>query len=357
MQHEVAVIGGGPAGCAAALTLRSIGCSVILIATSSQKQRPTETAVPGLAPTLRSLDASEALAACEPCYGIVSAWGRQAAAFEPAITNPHGHAWFVHRSRFDTILHNLVRNHGIEWIDGEVYKMACNQEGAILFTDAGRIHTRSVIIATGSPPSAARLTGQKVIHLDSMVAFWAQLSAPLEQRLLLVESAEQGWWYLCPADGPGAIACFMTDPASARSLLVSDPSRWNRLFLATELAKELNTTPEAKSVSVALTGLAALPIKTGPHWAAVGDAAARLDPLGSSGTITALESGQRAACALADALRGNTSGLDLYARWSSGLFEEFVRQRRHQYKAETHKRSTAFWSRRATLSDSRSVAA
>ena len=51
-------------------------------------------------------------------------------------------------------------------------------------------------------------------------------------------------------------------------------------------------------MNVALTGLAALPQNHGPRWIAVGDAAAKLDPLGSAGTATALDSGQRTANAI-----------------------------------------------------------
>jgi flavin-dependent dehydrogenase len=97
---------------------------------------------------------------------------------------------------------------------------------------------------------------------------------------------------------------------------------------------------------VALTGLAALPEKCGIRWIAVGDAAAKLDPLASSGTAAALDSGQRAAHAVADALQGDTAGLDRYARWSAGLVTEFARQRRQQYQYEARRQENAFWSRR-----------
>jgi hypothetical protein len=51
-----------------------------------------------------------------------------------------------------------------------------------------------------------------------MIAFWAHLPNRYEERLLRVQPTDSGWWYLCPADGPGAVACFVTDPAAARKL-------------------------------------------------------------------------------------------------------------------------------------------
>jgi flavin-dependent dehydrogenase len=89
-----------------------------------------------------------------------------------------------------------------------------------------------------------------------------------------------------------------------------------------------------------------LPEKHGPHWIAVGDAVVKLDPLGSSGTATALDSGLRAAHAVADALLGSGTDLDRYGRWSTGLVEEFTRQRRQQYAIEALTRKDGFWPRR-----------
>jgi flavin-dependent dehydrogenase len=346
MPHEVIIVGGGPAACAAALSLSAIGLSVCVIASANLKKRPTETVVPALPQLLRSLDARVALAACEPCFGIVSAWGRQSPAFRPAIANPYGHAWFVHRDRFDAALQEIARKRGVDWINGEAQNMVDGNDGALVSTATRRMHARWIIVATGSPASAARLTGQKVIRLDSMVAFWAKLSVPFENRLLFVEPAEQGWWYLGPADGPGAIACFMTDAASARTLAPSRPTAWNVLFQATRLFQQLHGEPYAEQVFVALSGLAALPEKHGTHWIAVGDAAASLDPLGSSGTATALDSGRRAAHAIADFLKGNNGALDRYSLWGTRLVKEFAMQRRQQYEGEARMRGHVFWRER-----------
>src|SRR5207249_616338 len=129
MQGDVAIIGGGPAGCAAALALLHRNISVAVIAAPNHKQRPTETASPALRQLFRSLDASEALAGCEPCYGILSAWGRQSPALEPAIANPNGHAWFIHRARFDACLQNAVRERGAKWIAEEARHLATDADG------------------------------------------------------------------------------------------------------------------------------------------------------------------------------------------------------------------------------------
>src|SRR5438045_5646388 len=101
---DVAVVGGGPAGCAAALTLRASGIATTVIASRRPREKPTETAVPQLRHLLHSLGAGDALIASEPCYGIESSWGAVRPVLRPSISDPSGHAWFIHRARFDASL-------------------------------------------------------------------------------------------------------------------------------------------------------------------------------------------------------------------------------------------------------------
>src|ERR1700732_5099854 len=98
---DVAVVGSGPAGCAAALTLETSGVATTISASPRPREKPTETAVPRLQQLLQSLGAGEALAACEPCYGIESSWGALDPVQRPSILDPSGNAWFIHRDRFD----------------------------------------------------------------------------------------------------------------------------------------------------------------------------------------------------------------------------------------------------------------
>jgi flavin-dependent dehydrogenase len=318
----------------------------VLITAPKHQEKPTETAVPALPVLLRSLGAAEALNACEPCHGIVSAWGRNTPAFQPGILNPSGHAWFIHRARFDSCLQTAARKNGAAWMKEEAQNVDFDRHGVSIATTGQAVRARWLVFASGTPALPARITQQTPSRMDSMIAFWARLQSQLSERLLFVEPADRGWWYLCPADGPGAIACFVTDPLSARCLSPSQSPAWHQLFQATRLSQQLQGEPFAKQIHVALTGLAALPQTHGSRWVAVGDAAAKLDPLGSSGIATALDSAQRAAHAVADAFQGDTASLDKYSHWSAGLVAEFARQRQQQYGYEARRQDNHFWSRR-----------
>jgi hypothetical protein len=168
----------------------------------------------------------------------------------------------------------------------------------------------------------------------------------MTERLLRIEMADFGWWYMCPGDSAGAFACCVTDAPYARATGIAKAALWNDRFRATAIFQQLGGTTSANAINTVSASTASLPLKHGLHWLAVGDAAVKLDPLGSSGSIIALDSGQRAAGAVADALNGNAAGIEKYQLWSDGLVEAFVRQRRQHYASEAQKRADGFWSRR-----------
>ena len=346
MDFDAAIVGGGPAGCAAALTLRSIGHSATVVSDPYGKEKPTETSTPQLNWLLKELGADSALAACEPCFGISAAWGESSPQIRPAITNPFGNAWFVHRTRFDLLLQNAVRQAGAEWISAHVDNISFDPQGVSITTTRETIRARWFILASGSPSWTARITMQKQVVLDSLVGFWAHLPRSLNARTLFVEATEKGWWYVAPGDGQGTIGCFVTDGQSVRLLTLSQPANWNELFQSTRICKQLALEISAQSINKAFVGLSTLPQKFGTNWIVAGDAAVKLDPIGSSGLATALASGQRAAKAVSDALKGNHEKLIAYEKWSNALFKEFVRQREQHYEIEAKRRPSDFWTRR-----------
>jgi 2-polyprenyl-6-methoxyphenol hydroxylase-like FAD-dependent oxidoreductase len=345
---DVLIVGGGPAGCGAALALANFGIVTAIVAAPKTTVKPTETALPALAGMLRSLNAESALAACEPCFGISSSWGRPKPVLRPSIIDPHGHAWFVHRERFDAALRNSVLRSDTLWFEGVAESVQFTNSHVTVITAEKQIRAKWLIIANGSPAWAAQVTGQTVVKHDSLIALWGRLPKAKTERFLFLEPSEFGWWYLVPDDGPGTIACFMTDPTLARNLEAADVSKWNGLFRETSLARNCGETAASEQVIAASTGLMSLARFRGERWIAIGDAAAKLDPLGSGGTMTAMDGGRRAGRALMSALQGNTSGLQDYERWVTNLVNEFSRQRRQQYHLEFANQSSGFWERRST---------
>lgn len=348
MDADVVIVGGGPAGCAAAISLRAKGHSVVVLAAPEQREKPTETAAPALKDMLRTLGADTALSSCEPCFGFSSNWGRASPVLQPSLLNPFGHPWFIHRGRFDPELRRIAQDKGTVWLEATASSADFSDHGIAVETAGGTtVNARWLIAATGTPSWPARMTNQKVSLIDSLIAFWASIPTeePLE-RLLFLEATASGWWYLCPGHGPTAVACFVTDPESARELRPSHTKEWGDQFKATALFNRARRGAAPTEIHAVPVNMMTLPEITGNRWIAVGDATAKLDPLGSSGVLTALDSGRRGALAVSEALHGSSNGIDRYGLWSAGLLREFFRQREQQYSLEAQQRGGAFWARR-----------
>ena len=339
---DAAVIGGGPAGCAAALALRAAGASTIVIAPPRARDKPTETAVPRLGQLLHSLGAADAMAACEPCYGIESNWGSPGPALRPSITDPHGHAWFVHRRQFDAGLARLAQSAGTEWLATEATGLHFGPEHATVRTPDRIVEARQVILATGSPPWTAKATAQAPVPVDAMVCYWSRLPAPLESRLLHVETTPHGWWYVCPGESRTTVACFVTDIETARTLRPRQLRNWHVLFQATRVSRQLGVDALAGRIEVVPVSVGHLAHRRGPRWIAIGDAAIKLAPLASCGTASALDAGRRAARVLVD----GAPAAEQFDRWSAGLLAEFVRQRTSHYANSAAGSPGGFWARR-----------
>jgi len=344
---DVAVLGCGPAGCAAALTLRSCGVATTIIASSRTPEKPTETAVPRLKQLLLSLGATEALAACEPCYGIESSWGAPDAVFRPSILDPSGHAWFVHRKQFDATLNKLVDAAGVPKLEAEATSLSFAEDRVIVGTTFGSVEANNVLIATGSPAWAGRATGQTPMRVDSLLCYWTRLAIPFASRLLHVECTQTGWWYVCIGEAATTVACFLTDAECSRQLAPSNAGNWSALFQDTRICQQYALDAPARQIRCVPVMVEGLAYRHGPRWVAAGDAAIKLDPIGSSGTATALESGVLAARVLLASPHEIDAATETYRHWGNGLLSYFLKWRTSFYAAEAEKNPVGFWARRA----------
>jgi len=107
---DVAVVGAGAAGCAAAATLARAGRSVLLLDARLDGFRVGEGAPPGLGRLLEEIFGAGAFdsGAHIPCPSIVSAWGSPEPGVVEHVLNPLGHAWNLDRKRFDADLRSAA---------------------------------------------------------------------------------------------------------------------------------------------------------------------------------------------------------------------------------------------------------
>jgi flavin-dependent dehydrogenase len=356
---DVIIIGGGPAGAAAAINLAGQGISTALIERSDYSiPRVGETLPPTIRAPLTSLGVWRRF--LEDChiesYTIRSVWGDTQIHDNSHIYNPYGSGWHVDRARFDRMLvmaacdagamlltqaitTNVLHSRTLDWhITSRQPNISCNLKTHFLIDATGK----TAALPTGIPRSFL-----VVDHLISIVRFFAQTTA---EPYALVEAGASGWWYSAPVPHNRLVVAHMTDAdlfAGSRSRL---GDYWLNQLRETQFtyarASELTTLAEPKIVTAA--SLIRTPA-CGTDWLAAGDACISFDPLSGRGVYNALNGGILAAKAIIARINGNGEALTEYSKWVNSQFANYLQMRNTFYSKEQRWPKSPFWRRRHSL--------
>jgi flavin-dependent dehydrogenase len=347
-EYDVAVIGGGPAGSVAALTLARHGLRAALIEGSRyERVRIGETLPPAARPELERLGLADATLGARPAYGNQSAWGERELRANPFLFDPRGHGWHVDRRRFDAQLAAAAHAAGAILLQGDaVGACIAGEHGGWRLAVAGRELTANALIDAGGRGAriARGLGAQRQIE-DHLVGVAAHYRSR-DSGSTLVEAAADGWWYSAPLPDDRLVVMFMTDADLCRGL--TDARAW-AAHLDASVHTRARVAGAAALAAPRVSSAVTQRLRRGPDaraWLAAGDAALAVDPLSSSGILRALSSGEIAAEAIAHRLLGRMGAVDDYERWLDAQFADYLRERRAYYALETRWPDAAFWRRR-----------
>jgi 2-polyprenyl-6-methoxyphenol hydroxylase-like FAD-dependent oxidoreductase len=369
---DVAIVGGGPGGCATALSLHAYApsLSVALIEASSYEEpRLGETLPPVGRRLLEHLGVWEAfqLQPHQPLYGTAAAWGTPDVREHPFIYSTRGAGWHLDRRAFDACLAQQMVQRGVTLLRAtRVRDLTPQPEPAVgwrLHLESSEssesmaavtpaLDARVVVDATGRTAMVARRLGGRCLGSDRLVA----LTRLFDQRetgdpRTLVETFRDGWWYTARLPGDQRIVCCMTDADIARSLCLHEQTVWSRLLSSMDHVSGAlrNASPMGPIVTRAVGSRLLDPV-AGDGWLAVGDAASMFDPLSSQGIVKALRSGIFASYAIADLLsERDLTGMTRYAAYVQAEFEAYARTYTKYYGEERRWPDSLFWKRRSGL--------
>lgn len=351
---DVAIIGGGPAGCAAALSLRELRpeLSVLVVeGTSYGATRLGEV----LSPAARSLLEHLGVAAAFDEEGFVAApgtgvvWGSVELTDNPSLFSARGDGTHLDRARFDAMLALEAERRGAFVRSGAKLSGSDAVPGGwqLTFSDDSTETARFVIDATGRTATFARARGARIQAEDRLTGFarFCATEAGSDPRMI-VEACPDGWWYTAPLPGGTRVVTFLTDIDLARDLGLPDDDAWHRVLARTRWVKRSVVDVTACLVRSADSRI--LAPMTGPGWLATGDAAMAFDPLSSLGITKGLRSGILASFAAADALFGGDPAASLarYEALHQREWAGYLRARSLHYAEERRFGAHPFWQRR-----------
>lgn len=344
---DVAVIGGGPAGSAAACRLARAGRRVVLFERDRFPRFHTgESLLASVNDALEEIGAADLVRA----QGYPAKWGATFGTGDGAVerfadfaTSPEVRApqtWQVPRAEFDELLLRHAAACGVDVREGHrVLDAVFDPDGVtVSFRDgtdaAGKVRVAAVVDASGRVGLLGRKFGLRVDEprLANIAVFSHYSGVPVTAGrragdIRVIARADLGWFWLIPISeelmSVGVVlpradfdALPRMEPGELLEYTIQDTPAVAALM---RVAKREWPVRVEKDFSFGSRAYA------GDRWLLVGDAGSFLDPVFSTGVAIALESGVEAGRALDQAL---ASG-DLSAR----AFATFNRRQRQRYQS------------------------
>jgi flavin-dependent dehydrogenase len=356
LETDVAIIGGGPTGTAAALTLlRYTSHRVVLVERGSYQQpRVGETVSSAVTSLLEYLGAADCLHESEALesFSNAAAWGGDQLIVRNHMFTGRGNGWQLDRRKFDQALADAAQNAGAtslrdSWLrdvlqdDSKRWRLSVEGKGS------AEILATHVIDASGRHGSFARHVGaerKRIDQLVGIVAYFTGIDKQTRSHGTLVEAEPHGWWYCALLPNDRAIVAFMTDPAQIRESGVNEWiaffQRLRQTLHISSFVSKAEPIPELHIYSASSQYL--LPV-IGKRWIAAGDAAVSFDPLSSLGIGHALSSGIQAARIVDGRLFGDEELAVAYPTDVSRFAGDFLARRCAIYGAERRWPDSEFW--------------
>ncbi|MER8408162.1 FAD-dependent monooxygenase [Mesorhizobium sp. M1307] len=357
MEVDAAIVGAGPAGCAAAIRLAQAGASVVLFRRMEAfGPKPGEVISSLARETLSELGLLQSFDTLgfPVLAGSISAWDEHLPTSRDGIVDPYGFGAIVDRHRFEDWLIASARQMGVSiQCSGRNLDVKPDRKGWRIETSDRETAVISPVVVEATGRSSGLLGKGRRVGTDSLVAIlqYGRQDDVADQRML-VEASAHGWWYAVPLPDNKAVIAFLTDAD-----LLKKSAGSQRVFVEDELART-SLLREFSAQLISRDYVCGYPANSsirecinGSTWVAIGDAAATYDPLSGQGISTALAKGASIGRLLASGDKLSAC-LDAYADAERQSFSAHLQTQRATYSRAAPRFNSPFWTRRTVLDSS-----
>ncbi|ADV83310.1 tryptophan 7-halogenase [Terriglobus saanensis] len=352
--YDVAVLGGGPAGCACALSLRQCWPHLtVAVVEASQYDTPRagEILAPQAMPLLHRLrvDATKD-AQTLVAQSIALSWGDPTLSEHHHLFSAHGFGLHLDRRAFDRHLAQAAEKQGATLLQGTTFRAAHRDTGTwtMDLRGAENLRSRFVVDATGRNAVFARSQRVRSDLFDRLTAYSLTTQMRVEvAQTMIVEACALGWWYTAPLPSGHRIISLLTDVDLARAAGLPARAVWEQHLAQTRHLAMLHTETLTKTLQVVPAFTTVLHCAGSTGWVAAGDAVASYDPLAGQGITKALHTGILASYVAAESLMGREP--EAKARYEAMLRANLAGYRhmhRTHYAREKRWADQPFWQRR-----------
>lgn len=359
---DVAIIGAGAAGSAAACVLAPCASVALIDRVATPVWRIGET-LPGAARRLLvAIGGWDRFAVANhgPAPLKVSRWGADAAVEFDAMRDPDGAGWRLDRARFEADLRTDAIARGAAVVAASVRRLEFGPAGWLVSLDTGRtIAARRLIDASGRRSPLLRRFGQRRLIMDRLACVHQRVNqSGRADPTTYIEATPDGWWYTAMLPGGDRLLAFHADAdaPALRAVLRTGPLA--AALTLPGLAEQIGRIDHVSTARPALCSAnSAARSAAGDGWLAAGDSAIALDPLSSQGLFNALATGLEAGEATRAILAGDDAATSRYAARMGRIWQAYVSHHRIYYGMEARWPDAPFWAWRRGTDGSSAVSA
>lgn len=366
---EILIIGGGIAGCIAAISLADTYNVSIVDKLETPPEKVGESLAPAAQRILNKLQLFTNTTEQEKLFinnlGMQSYWGSDQVRIVDHLRNPDGCSKSLDRQQFEIFLRKKVEEKGVHcfwgtrlfnsFYENKAWKITCKTD-LLKNRTTDIFNTNFVIDATGRNSHFARSLQINRTSFDSLISCWLTLPNKEKNTMSTITTDSDGWWYSAVTPKHKRVICFQTDADLIDKSYFKNYDSFFKIIKTNQIINNYIKKEDINKIQfhgVVSANSTKLNQVCGTQWLALGDAAISFDPLSSQGMFNAIASAMQVTELLQDYKfirkydhHKITDFSKAYTSQITSIWNSYLNHKNIFYGTEKRWKEHPFWKRR-----------